>query len=112
MRKAGFSFKTTRNFGFKVSKELWATCLNNEPRNLGGGTKLGMDLKESIGLYLKNNSRISADRLYLGGPVGVAVRYLNDSKIELYKKFPHKHLVSKSCFLKYLKSDKRYKKVS
>ncbi len=35
IRQAGFSYKDTRNMGFKVSKKLWKTSLIEEPLHLG-----------------------------------------------------------------------------
>ena len=63
---------------------------------------------------MRNNTRISADRVYKGKKnVIKAVRYLNDAKIELFKKFKTTNpQVSRTSFLKYLKNEKHIKKVS
>lgn len=76
---------------------------------LGGGTTIAVDLRESIKLYIRNNSRSAANRML---DHETPIRYLNDTKIELYKNFPYKHLVSGSTFFKYLNADKIYKKAS
>ncbi len=36
IRKAGFSMKSAEKLGFKSSKHLWKTCLNQKKRNNGG----------------------------------------------------------------------------
>ena len=69
---------------------------------------------DKIKLYLKNHSRVSANRTYKkrGETEAIPVRYLDDSKIELYKKFPDRELVSMSAFGKYLNSEKHIKKIA
>ncbi len=79
---------------------------------LGGGSEIDKDLQESIGLYLKHHSRIASNRTTTNKSIEMPVRYLDNSKIELYKNYPYKDSVSKSTFLKYLNANKIYKKVS
>ena len=61
-------------------------------------------------MYIKHHSRIASNRTTFdskNSSVEVPVRYLDNSKIELYKNSIHK-----STFFKYLNANKIYKKVS
>jgi hypothetical protein len=71
-------------------------------------------LIDKIKLYLKNHSRVSANRTYKkrGETEAIPVRYLDDSKIELYKKFSDRESISKSAFGNYLNSEKHIKKIA
>ena len=67
------------------------------------------DIK-SIELYAKNHSRVASNRLVCAETMEIPVRYLDDSKSELYKKYLYSESISKSTFVKYL-DPKIYKKV-
>jgi len=145
IKKAGFTYSESRNLGFNISKKLWRTCLNENPRNLGeyivfqhelfiplkflilknkgGRRRIDSKLIKDLRLHLKNNSRISSDRIIKNKTdcIETPVRYLNDAKIELYKKldFNQVHLtkpyskstISKSTFDKYTKAERYIKKI-
>ncbi len=66
-------------------------------------------------MYIKHHSRIASNRTTFdskNSSVEVPVRYLDNSKIELYKNYPYKNSIHKSTFFKYLNANKIYKKVS
>ena len=62
IRQSGFSFGETKKLGFKFSKFLWNSCLNNRERNLGGRPGLPENLKLGITKHLENNSAPSSYR--------------------------------------------------
>jgi len=56
-------------------------------------------------LYIKHHSRIASNRTTFdrtNNSVEVPVRYLDNSKIELYKNYPYKNSIHKSTFFKYI----------
>ena len=63
LRKAGFNFDETKELGFKFSKFLWRSCLNNQDRNTGGRPKLPAHLVEAIDKHFEQNSDPSSYRL-------------------------------------------------
>ena len=62
IRKAGFSMKDALGLNFKVCKGMWANCLNQKTRNLGGKPKLKSLYVQAIGSHLSSNSEIAANR--------------------------------------------------
>lgn len=61
-----------------------------------------------------DNSRISSGRVHKGkDKVLKAVRYLNDTKIELFKKFKDNNPpIRRTSFHKYLKNERHLKKIA
>jgi hypothetical protein len=57
------------------------------------------------------NSRESSNRVYKKGEEIVPIRYLNDTKFEIFKSFPDRESIHKSTFDKYLNSEKHIKKI-
>ena len=89
------------------NKEIKIKCFLSK----GGGEKISFQLREAIISHLQNNSEIAANRLVKNKQGELKpVRYLSDSKIEIYKTFSFKHLVPKSTFFKYLYIATEYKK--
>ena len=69
--------------------------------------------KQNIESFLKSNSNIASNRLVQLKDKNIVdfipVRYLQDTKNEVYNKFPYKDGVSKTTFMKYLNKDNQYK---
>lgn len=69
-------------------------------------------MKNSIGNYLKQKSTIASNRCSkskISGTI-VPVRYLENTKIELYKEFHEKENVSLTTFKKYCNIDGQFRK--
>ncbi len=66
---------------------------------------------DKIKSHLKANSRESSNRVYKKGEEIVPIRYLNETKFELFKSFPERQSISKSTFDNYLNSEKHIKKI-
>ena len=80
---------------------------------LGGGVCIDEFRKQNIESFLKSNSNIASNRLVQLKDKNIVdfipVRYLQDTKNEVYRKFPYKDGVSKTTFMKYLIKDNQYK---
>jgi hypothetical protein len=73
-------------------------------------------LRDSISCFLRANSTYAANRSCINNDpkdknynIKVAAKYLNDSKVELYKKFPLRNKISLSTFCKYMKLCNEFK---
>jgi hypothetical protein len=109
--KSLFSFNECKRLKFKFSKHLWRTCLDERERKPGGRPRIPEELQDNISDYLIRNSEISSSRTtttcfgkrlsllkendvkkIIAGPKienqSVNTRYLNNSKISLFQRFP------------------------
>ena len=80
----------------------------------GGGQAISESLKSALNDYLKEKSTVAANRLIRNfdlehGEDHIPVRYLSENKTMLYRNFSFKNHLSKSTFLKYLKSSRIFK---
>jgi hypothetical protein len=73
-------------------------------------------VQEGLKTYLQENSSIASNRMIKGKnrkrlnyKRWIPVRYLDDSKIELFNKSPFKNKISRSTFYKYAKIDGEFK---
>ena len=82
----------------------------------GGGRSIPVHLQKGIQSYLKENSNIASNRMIkvkshskLNSERYIPVRYLQDSKIQLFNRSPFKNIISYSTFFKYLSIDNQFK---
>jgi hypothetical protein len=82
----------------------------------GGGQTIPLHLQKSIKCYLNENSNIASNRMIkiksknqLNNNRFIPVRYLQDTKIQLFNKSPFKNLISRSTFYKYANIDGQFK---
>ena len=124
----GFLFQSTcGKHVIILKKEIWVWCFEiikkknfwNNYLNFslkGGGRPIPLHLQKGIECYLKENSNIASNRMVkiksknnLNSQRYIPVRYLQDTKIELFNKSPFKNLISKSTFYKYLNTENQFK---
>ncbi len=81
----------------------------------GGGKAIEKRLRDSIFSFLEDHSTVASNRLVknkleLNKNRFIPARYLEENRIEIYKKSPFRNLVSKSTFYKYTKKSNQFKK--
>ena len=63
MKLARISLPDARKLGFKCSKNLWTSCLNNKERHPGGRKPLDSKIVTEINNHLEDNSTPAANRV-------------------------------------------------
>jgi hypothetical protein len=108
VKRANISFYESRQAGFQVSKYLWRSCENENPRNMGGRFSLSEEKKIQINTHMESLSSIASNRLVKIGGRSVSAMYCSKSIKEAYKSFPDRATIPFSTFYKYI--SKKFKK--
>jgi len=103
LKKAGFSFKEAKQFGFMASKWLWQHLSGGE-RNLGGRPKLLPIYSYEIKKYFEENCTVAANRFLKLHQKNAFYRH--STLIEAFRKFSPLNnsldMISFTSFKKYI----------
>ena len=77
LRDSCFSFSECKKLGFKFSRRLWKSCLNQRDRLSGGRPRIAQYLVDGINQVLEENSEISSSRTACYFTKRQAISYLS-----------------------------------